>query len=97
MGQFLVQEERKGARVQHTQLFPGMGAWGGVTVPGGAGAPCSSPRTSGLQAGLELGLGRGFRGLSLVPASCQSNSNLPGAGAPASLCLPGQGGRRLCQ
>ena len=28
MGQFLVQEERKGAGVQHTQLFPGMGAWG---------------------------------------------------------------------
>lgn len=73
---------------------------GGVSLcPGGEGAPCSSPRTSGLQAGLELGLGGGVRGLSLVPASCQSNSDLPGTGAPASLCLclPGQGGRRLCQ
>lgn len=69
--------------VQHTQLVPGMGAYGGHCAREVRGLP-ASPRTLGPQAALELGLGRGLWGLSLVPAERQANSNLPGAGAPAS-------------
>lgn len=66
MGQLLVQEERKVPGVQHTQLVPGMGAEG-VTAQEVRGPP-ASPRTLGPQAALELRLGRGLWGLSLVPA-----------------------------
>lgn len=93
MGQLLVQEDKKPG-VQHTQLVPGMGAWGGGHCAQEVRGPPASPGTLGAQAALDLGLGRGFWGLSLVSAQCQSNSSLPGGGAQPAVPVPARGGQQ---
>lgn len=92
MGQFLESGRRGRCQGAAHTAISWNGSLGGYHCAQEVGAPCSSPRTSGLQAGLELGLGGGSGAELSASLPCQSTRPAWNRAPASSACGPAGAG-----